>query len=82
MKFLTRLGDTLLNRLAPETEAWAADNPCLGSCSGACLTSYTQEKCIANRLHMRCCYSGGGACPAPYCGPWKNCGLTICSPGR
>ncbi|MEU5980124.1 hypothetical protein [Streptomyces sp. NPDC047315] len=78
MKFLNRLGDTLLSRLAPETEAWAAEDPCLGRCSGGCQTSYTQSQCIATRLHKRCCYVGGSACTTPYCGPWKNCGVMTC----
>lgn len=80
MTFLTRLGDTLLSKLAPETEAWAANNPCLGSCSpGACNTAYVQVgACVANRLHKRCCYVGGSACPALTCGPWKNCGVLTC----
>lgn len=80
MTFLTRLGDTLLSKLAPETEAWAADDPCLGVCpTGACQTSYVQlGACVATRRQKRCCRVGGSACPAVTCGAWRSCGVLSC----
>lgn len=80
MTFLTRLGDTLLSKLAPETEASAADNACLGVCAtGACQTAYVQVgACVATRLQKRCCRVGGSACPVVTCGAWKNCGVLTC----
>ncbi|MEV3872438.1 hypothetical protein [Streptomyces sp. NPDC049906] len=78
VKFLNRLGDTLLGKLVPETEASAAAqaNPCTGSCPrGACLSSAPQPTgaCIAGQMSIRCCYWGGSACPVRYCGPWSEC---------
>ncbi|MFD7550711.1 hypothetical protein ACFV0R_18005 [Streptomyces sp. NPDC059578] len=72
MKLLTRLGDTLLSKLAPEAEAHAG---CYSCSSGACNTARPDGRCTAGRRFVRCCYSGGSACPTPYCGSWEYCGM-------
>ncbi|WP_330238191.1 hypothetical protein [Streptomyces sp. NBC_00525] len=72
MKFITGLGDTLLRKLVPETEAQAACVTCGTGC-----TSYKQYKCEQGmRLFARCCYMANGSnCTAPYCGSWSYCGF-------
>lgn len=79
MKFLNRLGDTLLGKLVPETEASASGptNPCQGNCpSGQCMSSSQElSSCSQHKYNARCCYWGGSACPVRYCSPWTYCGL-------
>ncbi|MFF2025777.1 hypothetical protein ACFVW2_28755 [Streptomyces sp. NPDC058171] len=78
MKFLNRLGDTLLGKLAPETEASAqTPRPCLGYCpSGACMNAAREDSpCRDHKYNSRCCFWGGSACPVRYCTAWTYCGL-------
>ncbi|MEU6621743.1 hypothetical protein ABZ926_13350 [Streptomyces litmocidini] len=73
MKLLTKLGNTLLDRLAPETQASAACSSCNTSCY------YTQYKCVGVSLYKRCCCIGNGnvgcySCGAGTCYDWVYCG--------
>ncbi|MEU6621744.1 hypothetical protein ABZ926_13355 [Streptomyces litmocidini] len=65
MNLFSRLGNALLDRLAPETSAAAGY-----ICSYGCGSGYFKEtQCIGPKMYVRCCQGGGG-----YCGGWEYCG--------
>ncbi|MFE6765661.1 hypothetical protein [Streptomyces sp. NPDC057689] len=63
MNLFTRLGNTILDRLAPETSA-AASSPCTIGCNGY----MKQTKCVGATLYVRCCKLFDN------CTPWYSCG--------
>ncbi|MFE1553241.1 hypothetical protein [Streptomyces sp. NPDC058718] len=65
MNLFSKLGNAMLNRLAPETSATAGWSACT-SC-GEYLARY-QSKCVGATLYARCCHSNGD------CSQWFNCG--------
>jgi hypothetical protein len=71
MSLFTRIGDAMLERLAPQTVARAACVSCSnpGGCSGATI----EQGCFGGRYHERCCLYGG-ACGSYSCGAWRVCG--------
>ncbi|MFF4263490.1 hypothetical protein ACFY7Y_00355 [Streptomyces virginiae] len=72
MKLLTRMGDALLGRLAPEATATAVCGDCSAIEMGC---GYKQNKCSGAYLYKRCCCTGSCAnCSAGVCGPWQLCG--------
>ncbi|GGZ32443.1 hypothetical protein GCM10010387_28100 [Streptomyces inusitatus] len=69
MRALRKIGDTLLSKLVPETEARA-----LTCTSGACPVR-KETRCNGGLKQERCCYQAyGSACPRPYCEPWHTVG--------
>ncbi|MFE6765662.1 hypothetical protein [Streptomyces sp. NPDC057689] len=64
MNLFTRLGNTILDRLAPETSATAAWSACT-SC-GEWLARY-ESKCVGATLYARCCSHYN-------CSEWFSCG--------
>ncbi|GGY03500.1 hypothetical protein [Streptomyces tanashiensis] len=63
MKLFTRLGNSILDRLAPETSA-AAASPCTYGCNGY----IRQTTCGGATLYVRCCNRYDD------CSIWYNCG--------
>ncbi|MEU6621745.1 hypothetical protein ABZ926_13360 [Streptomyces litmocidini] len=68
MNLFTRLGSTILDRLAPETSA-AAASPCTSECDGS-LLDVKQTKCVGATLYTRCCH----ATRPDFCTNWYSCG--------
>ncbi|MEU9719402.1 hypothetical protein [Streptomyces sp. NPDC047976] len=66
MNRFTRLGDAILDRLAPEATAAAWNN-----CSQGCPSSYPfkETHCYGPKMYVRCCTT------IDHCSSWQYCGL-------
>ncbi|MEU9719401.1 hypothetical protein [Streptomyces sp. NPDC047976] len=66
MTLFTRLGNSILDRLAPEASA-AGYNVC----TYGCFDYVKQTKCVGATLYIRCCHPNF---PVEMCPNWTSCG--------
>ncbi|MFE1553238.1 hypothetical protein [Streptomyces sp. NPDC058718] len=67
MNRFTRLGNALLDRLAPEAVA-SASEPCSQGCAGSS-RPFKETRCYGPKMYVRCCSTYED------CTPWQYCGL-------
>ncbi|GGY03508.1 hypothetical protein [Streptomyces tanashiensis] len=70
MKLFTRLGNVIIDRLAPAASAAAASTPCTIGCENSGILDIKQSKCVGATLYVRCCHPTR----LDFCTNWYSCG--------